>query len=133
MTDIPPTDTPPHEVAPHDIPSATDLLEAVREFLQSDVAETTDGRLRFHARVAANVLGMVAREMALGPEQARSHARRLAGLGVADDTALAEAIRTGALDDRIDEVVDVVRRSVADKLAVANPTYVDGPFAADGG
>jgi len=119
------------ETPPHDIPSAADLLEAVREFLESDVAESADGRLRFHARVAGNVLGMVAREMALGPEQAGSHARRLAGLGVADDAALAEAIRTGALDDRIDEVVDVVRRSVADKLAVANPAYLDGPAAAD--
>jgi hypothetical protein len=119
--------------SPHDIPTAAELLDAVREFLESDVVANTDGRLRFHARVAANVIGMVSREMALGPEQADAHAQRLAGLGVTDDAALAAAIRSGALDDRLDEVCAAVRQSVVDKLAVANPSYIDSPDAASGG
>ena len=41
--------------APHDVPGADELVRAVREFLERDVMEATDGRVRFHARVAANV------------------------------------------------------------------------------
>ena len=85
----------------------------------------TEGRLRFHARVAANVVAMVAREMALGPGQAAAHAARLACLGVADDAELAQAIRSGRLDDRLEELESVVRATVAEKLPVANPGYAD--------
>ena len=45
-------------------------------------------------------------------------------LGVADDAALAAAIRSGELDDRMDEVRALVWQSVRDKLAVANPKYL---------
>jgi hypothetical protein len=110
--------------APHDIPSAVELLDAVREFLQSDVLPATEGRVRFHARVAANVVAMVARELALGPEQRAAHSARLRGLGMSNDTELAAAIRSGALDGRADDVRAVVRAAVADKLAVANPRYL---------
>jgi hypothetical protein len=34
------------------------------------------------------------------------------------------AIRSGALDDRLGEVRDLVWASVRDKLAVANPNYL---------
>jgi hypothetical protein len=100
------------------------LVESVREWLERDVMASTDGRLKFHARVAANVLAMVERELELGPDQAERHAARLARLGVADDAELAVAIRSGALDDRLDEVRALVRDSVRDKLAVANPGYL---------
>lgn len=110
--------------APHDIPSTVELLDAVREFLQSDVLPATDGRVRFHTRVAVNVVAMVARELALGPEQRAAHTARLRGLGMSSDAELAAAIRSGALDDRADEVRAVVRAAVADKLAVANPGYL---------
>jgi hypothetical protein len=42
------------------------LLDAVREFLVDHVMPATAGQLAFHARVAANVLGMVAREIDAG-------------------------------------------------------------------
>jgi hypothetical protein len=119
--------TGPSDVAggwpPHDVPSAAGLLDAVREFLESDVLAATEGRVRFHVRVAANVVGMVAREIVLGPEQAAEHARRLQALGMGSDAELAAAIRSGALDWRAEEVRAVVRATVADKLAVANPAY----------
>jgi hypothetical protein len=109
---------------PHDIPSAAQLLDAVRQFLESEVLAVTEGRVQFHVRVAANVLSMVAREIALGPEQAAAHARRLEELGVHSDAELAGAIRAGALDSRWDEVRAVVEDTVTDKLAVANPRYL---------
>ncbi len=108
--------------APHDRPTAAELLDAVGEYL-GEVRDGVEGRLGFHARVAGNVVATVRRELELGPAQAEAHAARLAELGVADDAELSAAIRSGALDDRIDEVTSAARASVRDKLAVANPGY----------
>jgi hypothetical protein len=109
---------------PHDAPSASDLIAAVREFLEQDVLESSEGRVRFHTRVAINVLGMVEREMQLGPAQADAHGGRLGELGFDSDEALAEAIRAGRLDDRDTEVRAALLESVRDKLLVANPRYL---------
>jgi hypothetical protein len=84
--------------APHGRPTASELLEAVREFLTGQVMPASSGQLAFHARVAANVLGIVARELELGPIPA--------GLGGAAGAA-------GLADD------------VAARLAVASPKYFD--------
>ena len=111
--------------APHDAPSATELLAAVRDWIERDVVPATDGRLKFHARVAANVLGMVEREIELGPSQAAAHQVRLDALGVGSDAELAVGIRARQFDDRADEVRSLLTASVIDKLAVANPRYVE--------
>jgi len=112
------------EQSPHDVPSAAQLVESVREWLQNDVLTSTTSRVQFHSRVAINVLAMVERELTMGSRQETDHAARLAELGVASQAELASAIRTGALDDRIDDVVAAVRASVVDKLSVANPGYM---------
>ena len=112
-------------VNPHDVPTARELIEAVREWLDRDIAPATDGRLRFHTRVASNMLAMVERELELGDAQAEAHGARLASLGMADDAELVAAIRAGDLDDRLDEVRSVLRDAVTDKLRVANPRYLD--------
>ncbi|MGW3363198.1 DUF6285 domain-containing protein [Streptosporangium canum] len=111
---------------PHDVPSAAQLVAAVRDFLQSDVLPVVEGRVRFHTRVAVNALGMVERELELGPEQAAAHADRLGGLGFSSDAELAAAIREG-LDGSA--LVDALARAVRDKLAVANPGYARPPEA----
>ena len=94
------------------------------EFLQTEVSDAP-GALRFHARVAANVVGIVQRELALGEQQRAAHARRLRRLDVADERALAQAIRSGKLEGRYNEVLEVVAATVRDKLLVANPKYLD--------
>ena len=108
---------------PHDPPSALELVTAVREFLEADVMAATDGRVKFHTRVAVNVLGMVERELALGPTMEESHRRRLAELGVQDDRELVEAIRAGHFDDDPSPLLDAFEAAVWAKLAVANPGY----------
>lgn len=110
---------------PHDAPSSTELLEAVREWIDREVISSTEGRLRFHARVASKVIAMVEREIDLGPTQVAAHRRRLDQLGVADDAELAAAIRDRRFDDRGDELRLLLGEMVADKLDVANPGYVD--------
>jgi Domain of unknown function (DUF6285) len=111
--------------APHDAPTAAQLVEAVREFLEQDVMLAVDGQLRFHARVAARVLAIVERELALGPELAGEHAARLRELGVGDEAELAAAVRSGAMDGRLGELVAAIRETVRAKLAVADPGYAD--------
>lgn len=113
--------------APHDAPTAAQLAEAVREWLESQVMPNVSGAMQFHARVAANILGMIEREFTVGPEQERRHADGLAALGCVDDADLARRIRAGDFDN--DGVIrgDVeafVFESVVDKLRVANPKYL---------
>jgi hypothetical protein len=99
-------------------------VAAVREFLEQDVMDATQGRVQFHTRVAINALGMVERELNEGEVMASEHRERLAALGCEDDEALAQAIREGSLDDRWDEVVTAVREATIEKLRVANPDYM---------
>jgi hypothetical protein len=108
----------------HGITTAAELAAAVREFLEEEVFASSDGRLRFLARVAARAMEQLERELELGPELERAHASRLARLGVRDDAELCEAIRSGSLDDRMDEVVAAVRERVVDRLRVANPRHL---------
>ncbi|HYU39382.1 MAG TPA: DUF6285 domain-containing protein [Acidimicrobiia bacterium] len=113
-----------------DRPTAVELLEAIREFLQQDVMPAVEGRVRFHTRVAVNALGMLERELQLGPELDEAERERLATLLGRDGdlpsltAELARRIRDGSLDDRRDDVFAAVRESVRAKLLVANPDYV---------
>jgi hypothetical protein len=108
----------------HGHPTAAEPVEAVREFLERDVMAATEGRVQFHTRVAVNALAMVERELASGAAMDLAHRARLTELGYEDDAALCEAIRSGELDERWDEVKAAVGASVRDKLRVANPKYL---------
>ncbi|MEM7271698.1 MAG: phosphotransferase family protein [Actinomycetota bacterium] len=106
-------------------PSPVDLIAAVGDFVRDDVGAATEGRTRFHARVAANALAIVARDLAAAPVLASRRAARLAGLGFDSERALAAAIRSGTLDRRTAEVTAVVYESVLDRLAVNNPGWIE--------
>ncbi|MGO9874473.1 MAG: DUF6285 domain-containing protein [Acidimicrobiia bacterium] len=113
-----------------DRPTASELVTAVREFLEHDVLAATDGRVQFHTRVAVNVLNIVARELDQAEALAALERRRAASvLGHDGDVRalegeLATAIRNGTLDDRLAEVREHVRATVREKLLVANPGYL---------
>jgi hypothetical protein len=47
--------------------SSAELLAAVTQFLKERVVPALSGRDQFNARVAANVLGIIDREQAIGP------------------------------------------------------------------
>ena len=113
--------------APHDSPTAAQLIEAVREWLESQVMPSASGAMQFHARVAVNVLAMVEREIELGPAQHDRHAAGLRELGCVDDADLACRIRAGGFDDGgavRSDVEAFVFDSIVDKLRVANPKYL---------
>lgn len=113
------------DASPHDQPDAHALIDAAGGFLAT--AEQPDDRLRFHARVAAAALRIARRELLLAESHRAAHENRLKILDCGTDIALAKAIREGALDDRMDEVIATVRATVIDKLTVANPRHLSLP------
>jgi len=113
-----------------DRPTASELVTAVREFLEHDVLAATDGRVQFHTRVAVNVLNIVARELDQAEALAAGERRRAASVLGHDgdvralEAELATAIRSGTLDDRLAQVREHVRATVREKLLIANPGYL---------
>ena len=114
-----PTDASPDRAGPHDRPTAEELVEAVREWVE---ALPLSGPDAFGQRVATRALRIVERELALAPELGPRHLARLAALGVRDDAELARRIRAGVDDDA---TVAAVREAVVDKLTVADPRLLD--------
>jgi hypothetical protein len=110
--------------APFGRPTAAELTEAVREYVERSVMERSEGSARFEARVARNALAVVERELTLGPRLAAAHATRLEALGFADDRALAGALRSGRFDDDWGEVAAALAAAARDQLLVANPRYL---------
>jgi hypothetical protein len=129
----------------NDRPTALELLAAVRGFLEREVLPGLEGPRRYHARVAAHVLAVVAREIETEEAQLRGEWERLGGLlgDPAAPPAAREALRDGvrrrneelALRIRAgeadrgpwrDAVVEHLRRTVADKLEVAQPARGGG-------
>ncbi|AQA01279.1 hypothetical protein BVC93_01270 [Mycobacterium sp. MS1601] len=102
-------------------PTAAELVAAVADFLDGDVREATTGQVNFHARVAANALRMVWREL-LSCDAAKV-LEALQELGYPDEAELAAAIRRGELDDRPQEVSDTLRILVAHRVDAAHPGY----------
>lgn len=105
----------------HGRPTAAELVAAVADFLDNDVRAATSGQVSFHARVAANVLRTVERELRNGEDG--DVLDGLADLGFEDESGFAAAIRGGELDDRADHVTAVLRKLVRHRLAVAHPGY----------
>jgi aminoglycoside phosphotransferase (APT) family kinase protein len=100
----------------HGRPTAAELVAAVAEFLETDVRDGTSGSVNFHARVAANVLRTVERELLEDTAPPNL-------LGFADEAALSAAIRRGEFDDRGAEITSALRGLVLQRLAVSHPGY----------
>ncbi len=131
-----------------DRPTAIELLEAAAEFVEREIIPSTEGRRQFQSRVVANVLKIVAREIAMEEPQLRGEVRALADLlgrqsseagGIAELREAARAlnqelvgrIRAGEADRGPwrDRVFTVVRELVEQKLKVANPRYLEADLA----
>ncbi|MGE2725898.1 DUF6285 domain-containing protein [Mycolicibacterium pulveris] len=110
-------------------PTAAELVAAVAGFLENDVRGATGrdspltdaAQLNFHARVAANVLRIVERELL--DTSASEVTTALAEIGYPDEPQLAAAIRAGELDDRAAELLPILRTLVRHRLAIAHPGY----------
>jgi hypothetical protein len=96
-----------------DRPTAPELVEATREFLEREVLPAiADPRLRFRTLVAINALGIARRELEAAEDD----------LSRAELAELARRIREG---DVPDDALPVLKRHVAAKLRVASPRYLE--------
>ena len=96
-----------------DRPTALELLEAVEEFLSSELLPTLDDqRLKFRTLVAMNALGIARRELEADEP------------GLAEDELreLARRIRAG---DVPADAHAVLKEHVAAKLRISNPQYLE--------
>lgn len=127
----------------NDRPTAGELLSAVEQLLDEQLIPALDGSRRYNARVAANVVRMVRRELALEEQGLDAEWRGLdVLLGDADPPATLEArrtatarrnedlsqrIRNGEADagERRELVVAHVRDVVRAKLEVSNPAWLE--------
>ena len=97
-----------------DRPNAFELIEAVTEFLSSEVLPAaTDHRLKFRTLVALNALGIAYRELQSGDEVV---------LGQEELAELARRIRAGDVDE---DLHGRLKEHVAAKLRSSNPAYLE--------
>ena len=113
-------------------PTAAELLADISSLL-TEVIDIVPDAVRHRVRVAANLAGIVEREVALGPASATAEQTRLAALlGEPSATAL-DALRT-QLVDRLNApkplplaesaaIYDVLLATVRDDLAISKPGY----------
>ncbi len=104
--------------------SVAELVEAVREFLAGDVMSATEGRVSFHARVAANALSIVERDLVRGPTLEQADREMFARFGAASRRELAQRIRSGELDAQAAELRSALHESAVGKLRITNPRWL---------
>ena len=105
-------------------PTAHELATAVRRMLEQPESPSP-----YERRVAANVLGILERELARGADAERAGRERLARFLGRDGAAselhelLCEQIAQGDLDARWSELIGLLKAMTLDRLAIDNPRY----------
>ena len=112
-----------------DHPAPSEILAAVARFLKEEVAPATTGHTSFQARVAANALEMMRRQLDLAPGQEAAEQARLRDLLAMDgdlaalNTELSRRIEAGEIDLSTPGLADHLWAVTLAKLAVDQPTY----------
>ncbi len=139
---------PRSETKMQDRPTSIELLEAAANFVDREIVPIAEGARQFQARVVANVMRIVAREIQTEDPMVRAEVRALSVLlkhpephvhGLDDvrkaafklNEELSAKIRAGAADNGAwrNQVLSIVRQVVEDKLRIANPRYLEGDLA----
>ena len=125
-----------------DRPTADELLAAVEGFLRDDVMPNIGGSRSFHARVAANALAIVRRELTheeshliaewdglaelLGAARQPETLNAVRTMLAARTAELCERIRRGDADDSEFRqlVLRHLRMSIRNNLLVSNPRWI---------
>lgn len=112
-----------------DQPTAVELVDIVAEFIRVHVMPQMTGHAAFHARVAANALDIVKRELQIAPKaEAAEHARLAALLGREGtleelNRDLCQKIADGALTLDTPGLADHLWEITMTKLAIDQPNY----------
>lgn len=99
----------PPRAQPVGEPSAREMVEAVREWLESDIKPGADGHGKFQVAVAMNALAIVMRDLDDGVR--------------AEDRALSDAFLCGSRNLSEPGLLSRLRRQVLDKCAVDSAKY----------
>ncbi|HUO12540.1 MAG TPA: DUF6285 domain-containing protein [Caulobacteraceae bacterium] len=112
-----------------DQPTPSEIIGAVAAFLRNVVASETQGALSFNARVAANALEMMKRELDTAPAEDAAELGRLRQLLGQDGTLfdlnveLSRRIEAGDIDLTTPGLKEHLWATTLAKLAVDQPTY----------
>ncbi len=112
-----------------DQPSALELVTAVREFIEKHAMPELQGRTAFHARVAANALTIVARELEQAAPAAEGESQRLQSLLNQDGTLdalnreLCRQIRSGQIAWNDPALAAHLTAATLAKIAIDQPNY----------
>lgn len=115
----------------HDAPSASELIAAVKTFIDETAAPQLTGHAAFHARVASNVLATLLRELEQRPAGEHEEAGRLRKiLGATPGSRLETMnrdlcgrIRDGRMDAATPGLFEHLKTTTMDQLAIDQPNY----------
>jgi len=112
-----------------DQPSMLELVNAVRAFIEQRAMPELKGHTAFHARVAANALGIVSRELSQAPQSGAEEKARLKKLLGHDGTLeelnreLCRLLRDGTIGLDTPGLKEHLDRTTRDKVAIDQPNY----------
>jgi hypothetical protein len=112
-----------------DQPTAVELLEIVAQFMRDEVVPQLSAHSAFNARVAANAIDIVRRELMLSPQANALEIGRLERLlGEQGDLEtlnrrLCARIAAGEIGLSTPGLVDHLWQTTLDKLAIDQPNY----------
>lgn len=112
-----------------DPPSVSELLTATAAFLREVAVPGLSGHAAFHARVAANALDVVKRELELRPVAERAEHARLISLLHTDgsldhlNSLLSRCIASGELSLQTPGLADHLWATTLAKVSIDQPTY----------
>ena len=112
-----------------DQPRGRDILAAVSKLLRETLMPQLPANAAFQARVAANAIDLVAREITLGEAAEREALARLQALLGRDgslselETELSGRIRRGELDLQNPGLAEHLWQTTLDKMKIDQPTY----------
>ncbi len=90
-------------------PTNREIVQAVRDWIETSIKPGAEGHAKFEAVVAMNALGIVLRDLGAGVR--------------AEDAALAEALLSGATTLAEPGLLAKLRRAVLDKCVIDSPKY----------
>lgn len=112
-----------------DPPTVAELLEATAAFLREVAVPQLSGHAAFHARVAANALDIVKRELELRPTSERAEHARLRELLHTDgsleelNSLLSNRLAAGEISLQTPGLAEHLWATTLAKVAIDQPTY----------
>lgn len=115
----------------HDQPSVSELVQAVKSFIDETAGPNLTGHAAFHARVASNALATVLRDLEHRPANEAAEIARLISLldaSESDDLAslnarLSEKIRSGELTSETPGLLEHLKTTTIAQVEIDQPRY----------